>query len=245
MNATHVSNPLLRLAVLVLLASPALARQEHATDSKGSWSWRVAPYFWTAGIDGTVTTPNAEVDMEVDFGDIWDNLESAGLLFVEARKDRLAVLGDLVYLGLEVDGETPAGADADVELDTTILQLAGLYRLSPTSAFELGGGARYTDFDTELSAGVVNSSSDRSAFDGFAAGRGTWCFGQRWSLQVYGDVGAGDSDLTWQASTMLGFSLGSWGLGLGYRMLDYDFEEGSNELDLTFEGLVYGVEFNF
>jgi hypothetical protein len=30
-------------------------------------------------------------------------------------------------LGLEVDGETPLGADADLQMDTTILELVGLH----------------------------------------------------------------------------------------------------------------------
>jgi hypothetical protein len=66
-----------------------------------------------------------------------------------------------------------------------------------------------------------------------AAGRATWPFAQRWTAQVYGDVGAGDSDLTWQISAMLGLHFEGWGLGFGYRVLDYDFEDGSDELDLT------------
>jgi hypothetical protein len=205
----------------------------------------VAPYLWTAGIDGTLTTQNAEADFDVDFSDIWDNLESAALVLVETRRDQLTILGDLIYLGLEVDGETPLGADADLELNTTILELAGLYRLSPTSPFEIGGGLRYAYMDMELDAGAVNSDGSRDAFDGFAAGRATLPFAQRWSVRVYGDVGAGDSDLTWQASAMLGFQFENWGLGFGYRILDYDFEDGSDELDLTFEGLMYGVEFRF
>lgn len=99
--------------------------------------------------------------------------------------------------------------------------------------------------DSELEAGPIESRGISDAVDGFAAPRATWPFARRWSLQLYGDVGAGDSDLTWQASAMLGFHFTSWGLGFGYRILDYELEDGADELDLTFEGLVYGVEFRF
>jgi len=229
-------------ALLVPLAGPAIAVQETGEDS---WSWRVAPYLWTAGIDGTLTTGIGEADFDVDFSEIWDNLESAGLILVETRRDQICILGDLVYFGLEVEGETPGGADTNLELDTTILELAGLYRLSPTSPYEVGLGIRYADIESDLEVGAASSDSSLDAFDGLAAGRATWPFAERWSVQVYGDAGMGDSDLTWQASAMLGLQFESWGLGVGYRILDYKLEEGSDELDLAFEGLVYGVEFRF
>ena len=144
-----------------------------------------------------------------------------------------------------MDGETPGGVDADLELDTTILELAGLYRFSPASPYEAGLGMRYADMEADLEIGAASSDDGHDAFDGFAAGRATWPFAERWSVQLYGDAGAGDSDFTWQASAMLGLQFTSWSLGVGYRILDYDLEEGSRELDLAFEGLMYGVEFRF
>jgi hypothetical protein len=228
--------------LLVLLAGSTAAFQD--TESE-AWTWRVAPYLWTTAIDGTLETRNAEADFDVDFSDIWNNLESAALLLVETRRDQLTILGDLIYLGLDVDGETPLGADADLQMDTTILELAGLVRLTPDSPFELGAGVRYAYIDTELDAGPVESDGSRDVFDGFAAGRATWSFARRWSMTVYGDVGTGQSDLTWQGSAMLGYHFEGWGLGLGYRILDYEIEDGSDELDLAFEGLLYGVEFRF
>ena len=209
------------------------------------WEWIVAPYLWAAGIDGELETGNASVEIEVDFDDIWDNLESAGLIWVEARKGQLSLAGDVVYLGLDLDGETPGGADADAEVDATILDLAGLYRLSPTSPLELGLGLRYLSMDTELDIGSISTDSDSDAFDGVVVGRATLPFAERWDLSVYGDVGAGDSDLTWQLMALLGVHWDGWGLAGGYRMLDYDFEDGSDELDFMFEGLLFGVEFRF
>lgn len=249
---SHIARLVFRVSVLVSLAGSALAQSSANTGASretvqatagDSWTWRVAPYLWAAGIDGTVTTGATEVDFEVDFGDIWDNLESAGLLVVEARRDQFSVVADVVYLGLDLDGETPGGADADADVDTTILQLVGLYRVAPTSPYEVGLGMRYFSMDTELEVGVISADSDHSSFDGFAAGRASWPFAGRWNMTLYGDVGAGDSDLTWQGSALLGYRVSNWGLGVGYRAIDYDFEEGNDELDLTLEGLLFGVEF--
>lgn len=218
------------------------ALQETAHES---WTWRVAPYLWATQIDGSLRAGNLEADFGADFGDILDNLDSCALVTVEARKDRFGVLADLIYLGLDIDGEGPGGADADAEVNTKIMQLAGLYRVSPTSPFELGGGLRYLDMETDLEVGALSSDSDRSALDGFAAGRARWPIAEHWSFALYADVGTGDSDLTWQTSALLGVEFDGWGLGFGYRMLDYDFEEASDELDLTFEGPIFGAEFWF
>jgi len=225
--------------------APSLEPLVIVETDEDSWKLRIAPYLWTAGIDGALTADNIEVDFDVDFDDIWDNLESAGLVFIEARRGRFSVLGDVVYLGLDLDGETPGGADADADVTTTILELAGLYRVTPTSPYEVGLGMRYCSVDTELDVGPISADGDPSAFDGVAVGRAKWPFAQRWNLSLYADVGGGESDLTWQAAAMLGLEFTNWGLGVGYRMLDYDFEEGSDELDLTFEGLMFGAEFRF
>jgi hypothetical protein len=206
---------------------------------------RVAPYFWGISVDGKVTAENTEVEMEADFSDLIDNLEMAGLLAVEASKGPWSVLGDFIYLGLDLDGEGPLGGDADAEVDTTILELIGLYRVAPASPFEVGLGLRYLSMDNELEVGPLSADGEGEAFDGVVAGRARWPFSERWEVALYGDVGAGDSDLTWQASGMLGYQFGDWGLGAGYRALDYDFEDGSDELDVTFSGFLLGLEYRF
>jgi len=153
----------------------------------------VAPYFWAAGIDGTVTTKNTDVEFDIDFDDIWDNLESAGLILIEVGKGQFSALGDVVSLGLDLDGEAPGGVGADADVTMTILQLAGLYRVTPTSPFEVGGGMRYSTVDTDLDVGAVSVDGDRDVFDGFVAGRARWPFARRWDVTFYGDVGGGDS----------------------------------------------------
>ena len=70
-------------------------------------------------------------------------------------------------------------------------------------------------------------------------------FAERWDVSVYGDVGAGDSDLTWQLATLVGLHWDVWGVAAGYRILDYEFESGSDNMDVAFEGLLIGVEFRF
>lgn len=228
------------IAILLI----ALFPQEPA--AADSWSWRAAPYLWATNVDGRARIGSTAVDFGADFGDLVENMDGAGLIFVEARKGRLSLLGDFVFLGLEQDGMRQSGIPTSGELDTTIVQFASLYRTSETSPLEFGGGARWTQMDSELSVGAATVSEDVDVLDGFAAARASWMLADRWSLTFYGDLGAGDSDFTWQASGLLGFRFAQWGSAeLGYRMLDYDFENSVSEVDLTFEGLLLGVVFWF
>lgn len=227
---------------LAAFLAPSASAQEPTADG---WSFRLAPYLWSAGVDGEVTNNLGTAEVELDFADIVKNLDSGALLFFEAQHERWTLFGDLVFLAVEVDGETPGGNDADLDSDTLLLDAAGLYRVAEGSPYEVGLGARYAEFDNQLEIGAASAGKERSAFDVFGAVRGTWPVAERWYVQAYGDVGTGDSDLTWQASAMVGYEISNWGLGLGYRMLDYDFEEGNQETDLTFSGLFLGAEFHF
>ena len=46
--------------------------------------------------------------------------------------------------------------------------------------------------------------------------------GEQWFVTYYADVGAGDSDLTWQANVGAGYAFGWGDVVLAYRYLDYD-----------------------
>jgi hypothetical protein len=209
------------------------------------WSWRLAPYLWATAIDGTVALGPAEGQFEVDFDEIFESLDGAFLLALEARKGRVALLADFIFLGLESDGQTPGGVPAEAELDSIIVQVAGMHSLSATSPVQVGLGLRYSDMQQELDIGALSSEAEHDAFDGFVAAQATWPIAQRWFAFLYGDIGAGDSDLTWQAAAMLGYQFDGWGLDVGYRALAYEFEDSAKELDLVFQGLLFGVEFNF
>jgi len=60
-------------------------------------------------------------------------------------------------------------------------------------------------------------------------------------VPFYLDVGTGQSDLTWQGATGLGYAFG-WGetLAMG-RYLDYSFKSGKSLEDMNFNGPMLGV----
>lgn len=88
--------------------------------------------------------------------------------------------------------------------------------------------------------------SDTDLWDGIVGVRGELgTAGASWTFPYYLDVGAGDSNLTWNA--MLGASRGfQWGdLLLVYRHLDYDQDANSLLQDFSFSGPAIGARFRF
>ncbi len=73
----------------------------------------------------------------------------------------------------------------------------------------------------------------------------------RWLWSIRGDVGAGDTDLTWQGVLTLGAKLGekrNKTLYFGYRHLAYEAEEGTSGItkrELNFSGPAVGFGFSF
>ncbi len=189
------------LSLLAELQEPAAS---HAPAGE-PWRWRITPYLWAAGIDGTFTLGAFQADADFEFSDIFDNLDGALMLVTEAHKGQFGIVVDGLYMDVEDDGHTQSGADADIQVDAWMLEGIGLYRLSPTSAFEIGAGIRYFDVETELEVGPLSLDGDRDTLDGVFAARATWPFARHWQAELYGDVGGGDADLTWQAVAAVGY----------------------------------------
>ena len=101
-----------------------------------------------------------------------------------------------------------------------------------------------TDFTLARSGHV---DGDVTLLDGLVGVRGRNWFGDsgKWFVSYYGDVGAGDSALTWQAFGALGYTLG-WGEALvGYRYLAYDQSDQKFVQDMSFKGPLVGIAFRF
>lgn len=153
-------------------------------------------------------------------------------------------------------GQLALPADAQTGVDRSArnwtYSLLGSYALvtRPHNRVELLGGARYlnlaTSADGRLTGDVValprhalgESVREADAWDAVVGARGSYRFGDgnRWFLPYYLDIGAGRSDLTWQAMGGIGYAF-SWGeVFASYRHLDYRFATESRIRSLSFSG---------
>ena len=91
---------------------------------------------------------------------------------------------------------------------------------------------------------------DENCIDGFVGLRKHAIVSDRSRFIFRGDIGAGDSDLTWSASALYAYTFNDRFSALGgYRWLDYDYETGSGPsrftYDVTYEGPLFAAVFHW
>jgi len=177
---------------------------------------------------------------------------------------------DLLYLNLDdveskVRQITGPGGIVTVPIDSgTHSDLKGListlavgYRIggSPMSRTDFIVGARYARMEVTLDwefsgpAGGLDvrgsANAKKDYWDGIVGIRGSTNLAGNWDFRYYGDIGAGGSDLTWQAFGGVGYRFGWGDMVLGYRHLTYEMKEDRPIADVTFSGPQLSVGFRF
>ncbi|GAB6193980.1 hypothetical protein [Desulfocastanea catecholica] len=236
--------------------------QNAAAEQTDEWQFEVTLYGWYTDLDGTVEVPGGPGgggDISVDASDIIDNLEFVLMGGMEARRNRWSIIADGIYMDAGADKSTtaivgpgvPITASASLDLTTWIISAGVGYDIVQVDRGTLAvfGGARYlsADIDTgiTLPARTVASSQSAELWDGIIGLRGAINLGEHWYIPYHGDIGTGDSDLTWQLFTGIGYRF-SWGnIRLGYRYLKYEQDEDKALQDLELSGPVVGVGFRF
>jgi hypothetical protein len=212
--------------------------------------FRITPYLWTIGIDGDIQAHGEDSNVSMDFDDILDNLDMAGSVLLEADMGRWVSYAMVDYLALDTgDVETRfRGVDADLEMESTLATVATGYRFQTgeRSTVDLQVGIRYAQFDNQLEIeGLGQRDADNNIYDGIVALRPRLALSQYWYFSPTLSVGAGDSDLTWEVSPQFVYACCGFDIRFGYRSLNYEFEKGSDSLDLTTSGPMLGVGFAF
>jgi hypothetical protein len=222
--------------------------------------WRVTPYLWAAGFDGTVGVSGTgsglpgRVDITTD--DFSDNLRMGGfMLHAVWRRGRWTAFGDWTYANVESDSPTRfaqlySGVDAKVK--GHIVEAYGGYDLlgARDSHADVFVGVRYYNLKAELGLregtlpGVLLSEKGDWA-DGVVGIRWDTRFAGNWEAFASADVGGGGSDLSWQVFGGVGYKF-SWGSVVGgWRYLHVDYEKGNFKLDAALTGPFIGASFQF
>jgi len=233
----------------------------------GEWEWEIAPYIWFTDVRADVSLNETDILSEtIDFSNIIDEADLGALVHFEGRNGRWGLFVDVVYLALSGEQTRSgdlvilAGTTIEVEIDQLIGELGGIYRLTGDDrVLDLLFGARVMDVSLDISldfpavSGLADRSrsSDETLFDGFIGLRYGQDISDRWLWSIRGDVGAGDTDLTWQGVLNLGVNFGKergQTLFFGYRHLAYEVEEGNSGItkrEIAFSGPEVGYRFTF
>jgi hypothetical protein len=255
-----------RIFIVICLAGLFSQQAMAQSDSSDEWSNSLAVYLWGAGIGGTTSQGSG---VSVDFKDIVDNLEFAFMGSYQGRKGKWSILTDINYLDVSGDrqqtiippigeGNVGLGVNANLDMKTWVVHAAGGYNLYDDregTTTDVVFGARYLDLSTDLLIDfdivqpefgpTLPLSASEDVLDAIVGMRGVISLGDRWFIPWGGNIGAGTSDLSWQAHAGLAFRASSWAdIALTYRYLKWELDADLVD-DLSISGPLLGVVFRF
>jgi opacity protein-like surface antigen len=251
------------LAAITLAAAPALAQTGSST-----WQFEGTAYLWATAMKGDVQAgalPKTSVDLS--FGDILENLDFGLMGAFEARKGRLGLLFDGMYMKVSgsatasrpLPGPLPAtltvGADAKVKQG--MLSGAVAYRaVEGQTSLDVIGGVRYNWIDASATidaslfglTGSTSRSCDKDWWDPFIGARFLHRIDDRWTFVAYADVGGFGvgSDSTWQGLIGVNYAFSKTVIGkIAYRYMSVDYDHGGFVYDMKNQGPLLGVGMRF
>lgn len=177
-----------------------------------------------------------------------------------ARQDKWSFGSDLIYMNLkESKARDFTGLlDRQQDLKGTIQMKSWIVTPTVGYAFhdsekarvEVIGGVRYLWIKVGLQIDengtpVFDESGSDSFWDGIVGMRAAFNLNENWYIPAYFDVGAGNSDGTWQALGGVGYRWKRYQASLVYRYLQYKFDDIPTLSKLEIKGPQLNFSFNF
>lgn len=211
----------------------------------------------------------------IDAGTILEHLKFTFMGSLEAHNGRWGVFADVVYMdvgasksgtrdlsvgGVELPADVSANANYDLKGGMGTAGVAWRAVSGPSGTLDLLAGARHLAVKQTLTWEFTGSVgpipvAERSGrreiapknWDVIVGAKGRFVpiAGGGWFVPLLVDVGAGDSELTWQAVGGLGYTF-PWGDVVGaWRHLDYRFKSGKSIESLEFSGPTIAAVFRW
>ena len=234
------------------------------------WKFELAPYIWLPAMSGDVTVRNRTFDVDLDLDEtldlIFDDLKFAFMGRFEAHKGNLLLTLDLFYFDMEDDDPKVRGLETQVSSQILFIEFGAGYRLGtwplssavyPAVSFDFLAGGRYARLEAGIKIGGgplggVDVERDVDWIEPFVGGRLRLTLSERVTLVVRGDAGGFGvgSELTWNLIGNVQYHLSrTVSLGMGYRALSIDYEQGSGadrfRYDMIMHGPALGAAFRF
>lgn len=243
--------------LLLLVGGFSAVPGARAQEPQGAdrWAYDAAIYLWAADIESTTRRGNS---IDIGFDEVFDNLNLGFMGSLQASKDRWFVGADLIFVDVSAGkagtlGSTGVALNADVDMTTWVLNLQGGRNLVQAERGILGVvlGARFLDSTSQLTLRVGSlpltpgAKQKVSAWDLTVGLRGHLNLTDHWFIPYHADVGAGQSELTWQGMGGIGYRF-NWGrLVFAYRHTAWTFRSDEDWKDLTLSGPMLGAVFSF
>src|SRR5580700_6415901 len=221
-----------------------------------SWRVGISIYGWFPATHGTVGILGHDASANASFSDIFHTLKGIIPLAVEADKGRFVMPIDFLWMKLGYDKQIPFDdpnqASINVHLTQSIFTPKLGYRVVDGEHLKMDvvGGIRYWHLgqDTTLEPSGIGFSKSANWVDGLGGARFLLPLGEKATVMIAGDAGAGGANLDYQVVGLLNYNFTPrWGLGVGWRYLDVDYRPGGHQFvyDMIITGPVAGLAFNF
>ena len=239
-------------------AAPAPG-QAGKTAQDDAWHLSLAPYLWFPGIHGTMGVNGRTVGIHASAGDLLSNFRFGLMGAAEARRKRLLLPLDMVWVRIGDDNALPfpnlMATTAEMKGSQFILSPKVGFRLLDEGKFKVDAlvGFRYWHFGENLKFTPSNPNLDVSAsqnwVDPIVGGRIGMALSPKLSVNILGDVGGWGTKaqprFEYQVSGLLGYRIKpNWSLAAGYRYLYVDYRHGGNIVNIAMSGVVLGVTVN-
>ncbi len=232
------------------------------------WQYEVTPYFLASGMEGTVGARGNTADIDVPFSDIWDSLDAGFMGLFTAQKGPWSYGLEAVYMKLEGGvsntvtgprGVVSVNGRLDVENSMYIAQGTVGYRvLDDKTKLDLTGALRYTKLDLDMNVavqftpgvvfpgGTLSAGGSENWTDAVVGVRVLHPLSERVSLLGYADVGAGGSDITYQATAGVNWEFKrDFTAKVGYRYMYWDYANDGVVWDIAASGPYLGLGIRF
>jgi len=220
------------------------------------WHFAASPYLWFAGVHGTAGVDGHVASVHASFGDLLSNLNIGLMGQVEARKKRVLLSNDLMWMKLSDDKALPSNdigvTSIKVKVRQFLLTPKVGYRVVDSEKLKVDAqvGLRYwhmgqtLEFQPQLFGGVSRS---QNWADVVAGGRIEIPLSPKAVVTILGDAGGGGADTDYQVAALLGYKIGKkYILQAGWRYLDVNYRGSQTFVyDAATSGALLGLTINF
>lgn len=142
------------LAVALAAGTAVRAEEAAAPVATDPWQVTITPYVWAPSISGEVGLGDARADVDLPISQLLEDLELAGMLNAEVRRNRLGLLVDGVYVKFTTGSDTPGPFfnTIDTTVEMAALDVALAYRVLARDRgwLDVLAGGRYMYVSAEL-----------------------------------------------------------------------------------------------
>ncbi|MCV2868483.1 hypothetical protein OEW28_07565 [Defluviimonas sp. WL0002] len=209
-------------------------------------------YLWGSSLKGTQSIlglPEADVDLR--FGDILDNVDMAAAGIFEVQGNRMGFLGEFNYVSLGATATAQGGVlQGSMDSKAFFALAAATWRVAESDHHnvDLVGGLKYFRFDNELSLspGPLAAADTESWTDATVGVKASFDVAPKWTLKTWALVGAGGSDLSWDALAAFDYRFSdNWSAAFGFRAMGVDYSSDGFSYDMRQYGPIVGMTRRF